>query len=232
VRTVHSDPPAELGTRDGLAYALFLPKGEAAGGVVVLHGAGSAKENHYDFARAVRAAGMAAVVFDQRGHGASDGALGASALDDVATAASVLPPGPVAVRGSSMGGFMALVAGAQMQAAAVVAICPASGEQLARGLHGREFDFRADEDGLRALLLGADERGAAAALGERLLLLHAEGDERVPIATSRALHATASGSRLVAVPGGHHRSVQHDPELQALAVRFIQRALRPRPAPE
>jgi uncharacterized protein len=230
--TVHPEPPTELGTRDGLAYALFLPPAEAAGGVVVLHGAGSCKENHFDFARAVRAAGIAAVIFDQRGHGASDGALGASAFDDVATAAAVLPPGPVAVRGSSMGGFMALLAGARMRAAAVVAICPASGEQLARGLRDREFEFRADEDGLRALLLGADEHAAAAALGERLLLLHAEGDERVPIASSRALHAAAPGSRLVVVPGGHHRSVQHDGELQALAVRFIARALGPGRAPQ
>jgi uncharacterized protein len=232
MRTVHLEPPSELGTRDGLAYALFLPERAAAGGVVVLHGAGSVKENHFDFARAVRAAGLAAVVFDQRGHGESDGALGAGALDDVAAVAALLPRGPVAVRGSSMGGFMALVAGAQMQAAAVVAICPATGEQLARGLRDREFEFRADEDGLRALLLGADERAAAAALGERLLLLHAEGDERVPITSSRALHAAAPDSRLVAVAGGHHRSVQHDPELQALAVRFIARALRPRRAPE
>jgi pimeloyl-ACP methyl ester carboxylesterase len=232
MRTVHLEPPTDLGTRDGLAYALFLPERAGAGGVVVLHGAGSVKENHFDFARAVRAAGLAAVVFDQRGHGDSDGALGAGALDDVAAAAALLPPGPVAVRGSSMGGFMALVAGAQMQAAAVVAICPATGEQLARGLRDREFEFRADEEGLRALLLGADERAAAATLGERLLLLHAEGDERVPITSSRALHAAAPDSRLVAVPGGHHRSVQHDPELQALAVRFIARALRPRRAPE
>jgi pimeloyl-ACP methyl ester carboxylesterase len=231
------EPPTELGTRDGLAYALFLPDAAereavaGSGGVVVLHGAGSRKENHFDFARAVQAAGMAAVVFDARGHGESDGALGAGALDDVATAASLLPRGPVAVRGSSMGGFMALVAGARMQAAAVVAICPATGEQLARGLDDREFDFRADTDGLRALLLGADESAAAAALSERLLLLHAEGDERVPIASSRALHEAAPGSCLVAVPGGHHRSVQHDPELQALALRFIARALRSHRAP-
>ena len=26
MRTVHVEPPAELGTRDGLAYALFLPE--------------------------------------------------------------------------------------------------------------------------------------------------------------------------------------------------------------
>jgi uncharacterized protein len=216
---------ADLGMTDGLAYALFLPDGDAAGGVVVIHGAGSCKENHFDFARVLRAAGIAAVVFDQRGHGESEGALGAGVLDDVATIARLLPPGPVALRGSSMGGFVALMAGARMDAAAVVAICPATGQMLARGLREREFEFRADEDGLEELLLDADERAAARALGERLLLLHAEGDDRVPIATSRELHAAAPGSRLVAVPGGDHRSVQHDPELQALAVRFIAQAL-------
>jgi pimeloyl-ACP methyl ester carboxylesterase len=220
---------AEEGVKNGLAYALFAADG--AGGVVVLHGAGSQKENHFDFARQLQAAGIAAVVFDQRGHGESDGALGASVFDDVVAIAELLPPGAVALRGSSMGGFVALHAGARMGAAAVVAICPATGAMLAEGLHDREFEFRADEDGLRELLLAADEQAAARALGERLMLQHAEGDERVPIAGSRALHQAAPGSELVAVPGGDHRSVQHDPELQALAVRFIARALRPRPAP-
>jgi pimeloyl-ACP methyl ester carboxylesterase len=218
---------AELGTKDGLAYALFVPDGDTSGGVVVIHGADSCKENHFDFARALQAAGLAVVAFDQRGHGESEGALGASALDDVARVATLLPPGPIALRGSSMGGFVALMAGARMDAAAVVAICPATGEMLARGLQDREFDFRVDQDGLEELLLDADERAAARALGDRLLLLHAEGDERVPVASSRELHAAAPGSRLVSAPGGDHRSVQHDPELQALAVRFIARALRP-----
>jgi uncharacterized protein len=220
--------PTEQGVRDGLAYALFAADG--AGGVVVLHGAGSCKENHFDFARQLQAAGLAAIVFDQRGHGESEGALGASAFDDVASIAKLLPPGPVALRGSSMGGFVALHAGARMNAAAVVAICPATGTMLAEGLQDREFDFRADEDGLRELLLAADEPAAARALGERLMLQHAEGDERVPIEGSRALPEAAPGRRLVAVPGGDHRSVQHDPELQALAVRFIAQALPPRAA--
>jgi uncharacterized protein len=226
---VREQPPTEQGVEDGLAYALFAA--DRAGGVVVLHGAGSCKENHFDFARELQAAGLAAVVFDQRGHGESDGALGASVLDDVATIARLLPPGPVALRGSSMGGFVALMAGARMQADAVVAICPATGAMLAQGLDEREFDFRADEEGLRGVLLAADEAAAARALGARLMLQHAEGDERVPAEGSRELHAAAPGSRLVAVPGGDHRSVQHDPELQALAVRFIARALQPRPAP-
>jgi pimeloyl-ACP methyl ester carboxylesterase len=47
----------------------------------------------------------------------------------------------------------------------------------------------------------------------------------VPVERSRALHALAPGSRLVAVPGGHHRTAQHDPELEALSVRFLRRAL-------
>ena len=221
--------PTEQGVRDGLAYARFAADG--AGGAVVIHGAGSCKENHFDFARQLQAAGIAAVAFDQRGHGESEGALGASVFDDVASIAQLLPPGPVALRGSSMGGFVALHAGARIGAAAVVAICPATGAMLAEGLEDREFDFRADEDALRALLRTVDEARAAHVLGERLLLLHAEGDERVPIATSRELHEAAPGSRLVAVPGGDHRSVQHDPELQALAVRFIAQALPPRAAP-
>src|SRR4051795_9522461 len=134
MRTVHTEPPAEQGVRDGLAYALFLPDGEPSGGVVVIHGAGSEKENHFDFARECRAAGLAAVCFDQRGHGASEGALDGRAIDDVATVAALLPDGaPVALRGSSMGGWLALAAGAALDAAAVVAICPASSAQLPGG---------------------------------------------------------------------------------------------------
>ncbi|MGZ6642214.1 MAG: alpha/beta hydrolase [Solirubrobacteraceae bacterium] len=230
MRAVRVQPP-ELGVVDGLAYARFRPAGEPAGGVVVLHGAGSCKESHFDFARLCRGAGLDAIAFDQRGHGDSAGALGAGAVDDVGRVAALLGPGPVALRGSSMGGFMALVAGARLGAAAVVAICPAASEQLRRGLRDGGFDFRADARALDALLELSDERAAAAALGERLLLLHAEGDERVPVAGSRELHALAAGSRLVTVPGGHHRSVQHDGELQALAVRFITRALAMRRAP-
>src|SRR4051795_12856227 len=108
MRADDTRPPDEQGVQDGLAYALFVPDEPAAGGVVVLHGAGSQKENHFDFARACTAAGLAAGVFDQRGHGASSGALDARALEDVAAMAALLPAGPVALRGSSMGGWVAL----------------------------------------------------------------------------------------------------------------------------
>src|SRR4051794_12675658 len=126
VAVVDLEPPAEVGTRDGLAYALFLPDARPLGGVVVLHGAGSAKENHYDFARACRAAGLAAIAFDARGHGRSAGALDGRAVTDVAAIAALLPgEAPVAVRGSSMGGWPALGAAASVLRRAVLGMSPA-----------------------------------------------------------------------------------------------------------
>src|SRR4051794_39513980 len=224
MRADDTRPPDEQGVHDGLAYALFAPDAATAGGVVVLHGAGSQKENHYDFARACRAAGLAAVAFDQRGHGASGGALDGRGIDDVAAIAALLPDGaPVALRGSSMGGWLALAAAGAVGAAAVVAICPASSDQLGRGLRDGRFAFGADPATLAPLLASVDLTAAAAALGDRLLLMHAEGDEDVPVEHSRALHAAAPDSRIEVVPGGDHRSVQHDPEMQALAVRFLVR---------
>jgi pimeloyl-ACP methyl ester carboxylesterase len=221
VSAAHVEPPAQHGVRAGLAYDLHLPSIPAAGGVVILHGAGSRKENHADFARACVAAGLAAVVFDQRGHGASESALDGRAIADVAAMAALLPPGPVALRGSSMGGWLALAAAASVGAAAVVAICPASGDQLVRALREGRFDFEADPAALEPLLAGLDLPAAAAALGARLLLQHAVGDESVPVGHSRELHAAAPASTLDVVPGGDHRSVQHDPERQARAVAFI-----------
>ena len=92
---------------------------------------------------------------------------------------------------------------------------------LLGGLRAGRLDFRADPATLEPLLASVDLHAAARALGPRLLLVHAEGDESVPIEHSRRLHAAAAGSRLLAVPGGDHRSAQHDPALQAAAVSFI-----------
>jgi pimeloyl-ACP methyl ester carboxylesterase len=230
VRTVNVDPPAAIGERDGLSYALFTPPGEALGGVVILHGAGSRKESHYDYARRLRGHGLAAIAFDQRGHGDSSGALDARMAADVACVAGLLPAGvPRALRGSSMGGYLALVAAAQSQARAVVAICPASADGLRAGLRAGRFSFAADAPALDAFLAGHDEVAAAADLDRPVLLLHAEGDEQVPIAHSAAIAAAREeagrATRFVRVPGGDHRSVQHDDELQDLSVRFLLRAL-------
>jgi uncharacterized protein len=220
-------PPAELGELDGLAYSLWLPDSDPWAGVVVLHGAGSCKESHHDFARAARAAGLSAVCFDQRGHGASGGELDGRALADVAAVAGLLGDVPLVTRGSSMGGYLSIVAAAQLGAQAVIGICPASADALWRGLRSGELDFPADIPALEALLAEHPLDAAVERLGAPLLLMHAEGDERVPVAHSRELARRFRDPRseLVVVPGGHHRSVQHDAELQGHALRWLRRVL-------
>ena len=218
-------PPAELGDADGLAYSLWLPEGDPWAGLVILHGAGSCKESHHDFARAARAAGLAAVCFDQRGHGETGGALDGRVLDDVATVADLLGDVPLALRGSSMGGYLAILAAAQLRARAVVAICPASSDGLWRGLRSGELDFPADIPSLEAFLAEHPLDAVVERLEIPLLLLHAEGDERVPVAHSRELARIAPEAELVVVPGGHHRSVQHDAELQGHALRWLRRVI-------
>ena len=223
-------PPAELGRHDGLAYALWLPEGPPIGGVVVIHGAGSCKESHFDFARAARGTGLAAITYDQRGHGESDGALDGRLLEDVAMMGGLLPEGPVALRGSSMGGYLALLAAERLDAAAVVAICPASAEQLLRGLRAEAFDFAANRPSLEGFLSEHSLELAIEDLRSPMLLMHAEGDEQIPVEHSRALYRAARmpRKRLIALPGGHHRSIQHDPEMQGESLRFITRAFQER----
>lgn len=227
------DPPAppELGTQNGLAYALFLPEGRPAAGVVVLHGAGSAKESHFDFGRLCRASGMAALCFDARGHGRSEGEFGPSAIDDVLAMCDLMRSHApaVALRGSSLGGFCAIHAGARDPSlAAVAAMCPAPEAGLLRGLRSGELsNFRCDLAATEPWLESLDIYSAVGELGPEtaLLLLHARGDEQVPYTVSEELFEAAhEPKRVLIFPGGHHRSLQHDGEVQSLTRTFIERA--------
>jgi uncharacterized protein len=226
----HATPaPPELDSHDGLSYALFLPDARPQVGVVVLHGAGSAKESHFDFARGCRDEGMAALAYDARGHGRSSGAFGPGAVDDALTMVELLRKHvpTVALRGSSMGGFQAIHAAARADPGlcAVVAICPASEDILLRGLRsGDLLRFECDVPATEAWFESSDIYEAAAGLGPEtaLLLLHARGDEQIPYSVSEEIHARArEPKRLLLLPGGHHRSLQHDLELQAVSRRYI-----------
>src|SRR3954453_20834004 len=222
-----------LGEHDGLSYALFLPEGAPRAGVVICHGAGSAKESHFDFARTARDRGLAALAYDARGHGRSAGALGPGLAGDALAMCDLLREHApaVALRGSSLGGFTAIMAAAASHGTvgAVAALCPAPGSLLARGLRNDELEgFRADREQLERWLESVDLTDAAASLGPAtaLLLMHARGDEQVPYTVSEELYAAAAEpKRLLVMPGGHHRSLQHDVELQNESLRFVERAL-------
>jgi uncharacterized protein len=246
-------PPDLQDSRDGLAYALWLPdrmgsagEGERGAssrplpqppwpGIVIAHGAGSRKENHADFARLAAASGWAALTFDARGHGDSEGEMSAEAIDDLVRMARLLAahegvdPRRVAVRGSSMGGFLAIHAAATApEIAGVIAICPAGEEHLSRGVRRGELEMRVgDPLALEAWLAGHDLRDSVERLaGRPLILLHAEGDAEIPSEWSEELYERASEPRkLIVAPGGDHRSIQHDGELQAVALSWLERQL-------
>jgi uncharacterized protein len=221
----------------GLAYALWLPVHSEPPwpGVVVVHGAGSRKENHTDFARLAAASGWAALTFDLPGHGASERAFTAGAVEDVISMRALLASEPgvddgrVAVRGSSLGGFLAICAAAAgPEIAGVIAICPASEGHLARGLRQGRFEMRiGDPVDLEAWLAAQDVGDAVERItGRPLMLMHAEGDTRVPSEHTEELYERAGEPRkLVIIPGGAHTTVQHDPELQSTALRWLEREL-------
>jgi uncharacterized protein len=201
---------------------------------VLLHGAGSAKESHFDFARGCVADGMAALAYDARGHGRSGGSFGPSAFDDALAMTDLLRSHApqVAMRGSSMGGWQAIHAAAKAPSAicTVVAICPAPDSGLLRFIRsGRRPEFECDTAACEPWLESLDVFEAAGRLGPEtaLLLMHARGDEQVPYAVSEQVYESANEpKRLLLLPGGHHRSIQHDDELQAVSRRFIRDAAR------
>jgi uncharacterized protein len=230
-----NDIRPEIGEREGISYAFFTPETEPEAGVLILHGAGSAKESHFDFARVCVAYGFSALSYDAPGHGRSAGAFGPRAIDYAVMMLDLLRERgapKVALRGSSMGGFSAILAAVRDgKTSAVAATCPAPEDLLLLGLRSGRLDgFRADAESLDPWL--ADEvslRDAAASLAPdtALLLMHAQGDEQVPYTVSQELYEVAGRpKKLLLLPGGHHRSLQHDPEMQAETIKFIGRAVR------
>jgi len=229
-------PPDEIGVASGLAFTLRLPDpAEFPGphpGVVICHGAGSCKENHADFASLAASKGWAALAYDARGHGETEHDLDTDAIADVGRMAGLLAERDevdqlkVVIRGSSMGGALGLYGACEYpeHIAGAIAVCPTLEDGLKFGLSSGLFEMRiGDLDALIAWLDAhrlVDEMPKLA--GRPLMLQHAEGDEQVPIDCSRTLYAAATEPKeLLEVPGGDHRSVQHDPALQAESLDWM-----------
>jgi pimeloyl-ACP methyl ester carboxylesterase len=186
--------------------------------VPVVPGLGSRKENHDDVTGLIAGAGMAALAIDVRGHGESAGELGPGALDDVLAGLAWLAGrghAPLGLRGSSMGGWLALHAAArEPRARAVVAICPARPEGLADHI-GQDWP-------LALPLAAAVGRADGVARG----YWHATGDRSVPWGSTLALAGrTPHPMRLRIALGGGHNSLQHDPGVLAETVAFLARHL-------
>ena len=234
-------PPDESGKADGIAWHLWVPRGaDSQGprpGVVICHGAGSCKENHADFASLAASKGWVALAYDARGHGETEHDLDTDAIADVGRMARLLSErdevdaGKVVVRGSSMGGALGLYGACEYpeHIAGAIAVCPTLEDGLKFGLSSGLFEMRIGD--LDALITWLDAHRLVDEMpklaGRPLMLQHAEGDEQVPIDCSRTLYgAAAEPKELLEVPGGDHRSVQHDPALQAESLDWMLARLR------
>ncbi len=205
----------ELNSADGTPLsAAYWPAPGARSGVVIVPGLDSRKENHADFAEVCRRSGLAALTVDLRGHGASGGRLDAGAIDDVIAGIDALRTrgiGRIGIRGSSMGGLLALAAAPRAAAiGCVVAICPARPAALAERIGDPWPRSHRLED------IVQDGNGIARGFW------HATGDVQVPWASTAALAERAPHPRhLRIILGGDHGSLQHDPRIQAETCAFL-----------
>jgi dienelactone hydrolase len=231
-----------------LAANLYLPEPQAgrewARGIIVCHGFGSRKENYADFGERAAAAGKAALIMDLRGHGESEGQLDANIFNDVAAALLYLQSRPevnpvrIAIRGASMGGWLAIHTAAHLvDVSPVIAVCPTNEiimgvlmDEVARVQRGHpsatvtENPPRADVNSISSLIYRLDVARAAQRIHPRpLLLVHSEGDEQVPAYVSQHIYDKAREPKAFwLLPGGNHHFAQHDPQTDARILEWIE----------
>src|SRR5437879_3558030 len=181
----------QLKTYDNIKLAanLYLPASgrDWADGIIVCHGFGSRKENYADFGERASAAGLAVLTMDLRGHGESRGQVDANIFNDVAAALAYMQSRPevnptrVAIRGASMGGWLAIHTAAHLvDLAPVVAYCPPNEslmtitmEEVAMVLRGHSSNVvpselpRVDVNSFVTLLYRVDVREAARRINTR-----------------------------------------------------------------
>ena len=189
------------------------------------------------------AAGLAALTFDFRGHGESQGAMGPDGWRDVVAAGGRLlseSGAPwLSARGASMGGCLLLLAARARPALfrSLVLLCPADGESLLAGLDeftprtgeaaggpkGRAYSGRFDEAALRPFLERLDLVAVARGL-PRVLLAHARDDDDVPFSHSERLaRALAPPKEFIRLDEGGHHGPGRSPKVARATIDWVRK---------
>ncbi|MHB0979086.1 MAG: alpha/beta hydrolase family protein [Thermoleophilia bacterium] len=239
------------GDRSGpiIASTLYLParahhREPPRPALIVGHGAGSRRQRHDPFCRTACIAGLVVLAIDFRGHGESTGELDGPAEEDILAAATLLRSHAlvdgrrIGYRGSSMGGYYGLLAAAAGGLAAAALICPASEGVLLDGiaragtpeeelsLSDRGLELRLHVRGMRAYLATHSTLEAARRVSCPVFLLHARGDDVVPLAhTLRLAEALDGPVYLSIVPEGDHSSIQGSPHMHESVTGWLIKAL-------
>ncbi len=220
--------------------------------VILLHGWGHSRIDGLSRLEPWLSRGFRIVLPDLRGHGDAEGAstLGDGDALDVLAIVDTLPASPLVLAGHSMGGVVAIRAGAMLSARAgsaapalhgVVAVAayerlrvPAIADLTSRGytvgplIHPLLAMLR---------LLGVREhstRAAAERLAAPLLVVHGERDASCPLEDATAYAAAAREHRLEVIPHAGHNDLwrEHGEVLEHALERWLDATmptLPPRP---
>jgi hypothetical protein len=224
---LYSTTPAGCLTRDFAGDGLTLrgwscpAAGTRRGSVVYLHGVADNRSSAIGVIDRLTTRGFDVIAYDSRAHGDSDGetcTYGFYEKHDLKRIVDSLPPGPVVVIGSSLGGAVALQgAVASERVAGVVAAEAFSDlETIARERAPRVLlapvigrAFRIAEERGRFAVASVSPVDAAASLQIPVLLIHGADDvETRPEHSKRILSALAGPKQLLLVPhAGHNQSL-------------------------
>ena len=223
-RVVHTQPPpAGCREREFEGAGVTLrgwscdSAGTTRGTLVSLHGVADNRRGAAGLVPRFARHGLAVVAYDSRAHGASGGEFctyGFHEKEDLRRVVATLPPGPVILFGTSLGGAVALQAAAgEPRVTAVVAaetfsdlatvvrdraprITPDFLVRQAFGVAGNRADFDVEE---------VSPVRAAASIRVPVLLIHGAEDRDTGPDHSRRIHdALAGEKKLIVVPGAGH----------------------------
>jgi len=220
-------------------------EGGPAGTVVFLHGNAQNVSAHIASVYWMPSAGFNVFLFDYRGYGTSEGKPSLVEVHSDAEAAlrraSTLPgvdPQRIAVFGQSLGGAIAATATARVHDEIPIrALVLDSAFSDFRGIAREKlagFWLTWPVHVPLSYTISEEFRPLDAVKqlgGMRLLIVHGEADEIIPVEHARRLREAAPpGTPLWLVPGAGHIQAFNDPEMRERLVAFLKEALAAEPA--
>ena len=241
VPVTHTVPPAcEPREFQGAGVVLrgwwCAPGGEIRGTLVSLHGVADNRRGAAGLVSRFGKQGLLVIAYDSRAHGESDGEFctyGFHEKQDLRRVISTLPPGPVILFGTSLGGAVALQAAASDPRVSGV-VAAETFSDLSTVIRDRAPGFTPDFL-IRQAFRVAGERGgfdveevspvrAAASIRAPVLLIHgAEDRDTGPGHSRRIYDALAGEKRLIVVPGAAHGQSLSGPQVWSEIEAWVER---------